>query len=91
MLFRSIEGNLWVAGRVAPALAGLHVLRAWTGLNVAIDRAPIIGGHGAAPGLFHAVTSNGYTLGPIAGRMVAEAAMGRGDAPAAFSPERFGG
>jgi glycine/D-amino acid oxidase-like deaminating enzyme len=85
---RGIEGNLWVAGRVVPALEGLHVLRSWTGMNVAIDRAPIIGTHPAAPGLFHAVTSNGYTLGPIAGRLVADAALGRGSNPA-FSPERF--
>ncbi|WP_431280569.1 FAD-dependent oxidoreductase [Humitalea sp. 24SJ18S-53] len=87
---RGIEGNLWVAGRVAPALAGLHVLRAWTGMNVAIDRAPLVGEHPAAPGLFHAVTGNGYTLGPVVARMAADAALGRDTPPAAFLPARFG-
>ncbi|PZW45923.1 glycine/D-amino acid oxidase-like deaminating enzyme [Humitalea rosea] len=86
---RSIEGNLWVAGHVAPAINGLHVLRAWTGLNVALDRAPLVGEHPAAPGLIHAVTGNGYTLGPVVARMAADAALGRGAPPPAFSPTRF--
>ena len=86
---RSIEGNLWVAGHVAPAINGLHVLRAWTGLNIALDRAPLVGEHPAAPGLIHAVTGNGYTLGPVVARMAADAALGRGTPPSAFAPTRF--
>ena len=76
-LRRSMEGNLWIAGRVLPALAGLHAIRAWTGINVHIDRAPILGETPGLPGFFHAVTSNGYTLGPVAGRMTADAVLGR--------------
>jgi D-hydroxyproline dehydrogenase subunit alpha len=41
------------------------------------------------PGLFHAVTSNGYTLGPIAGRLIADAMLGRDTPPAAFAPNRL--
>jgi len=85
-----IEGNLWVAGRVLPALAGLHAIRAWTGINVQIDRAPILGETPGTPGFFNAVTANGYTLGPIAGRMTADALLGRDDIPAAFTLARFG-
>lgn len=87
---RSIEGNLWIAGRVVPALEGLHAIRAWTGLNVQIDRAPVLGASARVPGFFHTVTSNGMTLGPIAGQMTAEAVLGRNAVPPCFSPDRFG-
>ncbi len=46
-LRRSIEGNLWVCARVLPVLRSLHFVRAWTGINPAIDRAPLLG---EAPG-----------------------------------------
>ena len=59
-----------------PAVEGPHVLRSWTGMNVHIDRAPILGEAPGMPGFFVAVTSNGYTLGPIAGRMTADAVLG---------------
>lgn len=87
----SIEGNLWVAGHVVPAVAGLAVLRTWTGLNVQVDRAPILGEAPGCPGLYAAVTSSGFTLGPVAGRMTADAVLGREAIPAAFSAGRFGG
>jgi len=88
----SIEGNLWVAQRVLPALAGLHVLRCWAGMNVNIDGAPILGEVPGVPGFYNAVTSNGYTLAPIAARIVADL-MVRGDAGLDVTPyriERFG-
>lgn len=68
----SIEGNLWVANRVLPQLAGLHVLRTWAGMNVNIDGAPIIGEVPGAPGFYNAVTSNGYTLAPAIARLTAD-------------------
>jgi len=68
----SIEGNLWVARRVVPALDGLHMIRSWAGMNVNIDGAPILGEAQGLPGLFHAVTSSGYTLAPIVGRLTAD-------------------
>jgi glycine/D-amino acid oxidase-like deaminating enzyme len=39
--------------------------------------------------MFAAVTSSGYTLGPVAGRMTADAVLGREAVPAAFSVARF--
>ena len=68
----SIEGNLWVAERVLPQLAGLHVLRTWAGMNVNIDGAPIIGEAPGTPGFFNCVTSNGYTLAPAVARLTAD-------------------
>jgi glycine/D-amino acid oxidase-like deaminating enzyme len=87
----NIQGNLWIAGHVVPAVEGLHVLRSWTGMNVHIDRAPILGEVPGLPGFFAAVTSNGYTLGPIAGRMTADAVLGLQQPDPAFSAARFGG
>jgi glycine/D-amino acid oxidase-like deaminating enzyme len=90
-LRNNIQGNLWIAGHVVPAVEGLHVLRSWTGMNVHIDRAPILGEAPGMPGFFAAVTSNGYTLGPIAGRMTADAVLGLQQPDPAFSAARFGG
>jgi glycine/D-amino acid oxidase-like deaminating enzyme len=68
----SIEGNAWVAQRVVPSLRRLHVLRSWAAMNINIDGAPILGEHPAVPGFYNAVSSNGYTLGPILGRITAD-------------------
>ena len=87
---RSIEGNLWVAHRVLPALVGLRIIRAWTGVNPAIDRAPILGEAPGVPGFFNTLTANGYTLGPVAGEITA-AALLRGEQPDPnYRLERFG-
>lgn len=88
----SIEGNLWVAARVLPALRGLHMLRSWAGMNVNIDGAPILGEVPGVPGFFNAVTSNGYTLAPIVAHTVAELIVnGRTELDiSAFRIERFG-
>jgi len=82
----SIEGNLSVARDVFPALDRLHLLRAWTGLNVHLDGPPQIGEDPRCPGLFHAVTFNGWTLAPVLGELIADAIAGRGAPPAAFRP-----
>ena len=84
----SIEGNLWVAQRVLPALAGLHVLRCWAGMNVNIDGAPIVGEVPGVPGFFNAVTSNGYTLAPIVARIVTDLML-RGRAEIDIEPYRI--
>jgi len=68
----SMEGNLWVANHVLPALSSLHVVRTWAGMNVNIDGAPILGEVPGVPGFFNAVTSNGYTLAPIVARLVTD-------------------
>ena len=88
----SMEGNLWVARRVVPALDGYRVLRAWAAMNVNLDGAPLLGEVPGTPGFFNAVTSNGYTLGPIAGRITADLVAGRdpGFDLAPFLIGRFG-
>jgi glycine/D-amino acid oxidase-like deaminating enzyme len=81
----SIEGNLFVARSVLPALDGLHVIRAWTGINVAIP-GPILGEDPRLPGLFHAVTYNGWTLAPVIAELIVEALRGGKGPPAVFAP-----
>ena len=81
-----------MAQHVVPALRKLHVIRSWAAMNVDIDGAPILGEDPRVPGLFHAVTSNGYTLGPLVGRITAQL-IGHGAADRdvlPFSVARFG-
>jgi len=73
----SIEGNIWVASHVLPALKGMHMVRAWAGMNIDIDGAPILGPVAGVPGFYNAVTSNGYTLSPIVAQSVAHLIMGQ--------------
>jgi D-hydroxyproline dehydrogenase subunit alpha len=89
-LRRSIEGNLWVCSRVLPALRSLNIIRSWTGINPAIDRAPILGEAPGLPGFFNAVTANGYTLGPIVGRITADAVLRGEYVDPHYRLERFG-
>ncbi len=89
-LQQSIAGNLWVCGRVLPALHGLTMLRSWTGINPAIDRAPILGETPGLPGFYNTVTANGYTLGPIVGRLTADAILHGEAIDPHYRVERFG-
>jgi D-hydroxyproline dehydrogenase subunit alpha len=89
-LRRSIEGNLWVCARVLPALQSLHFVRTWTGINPAIDRAPILGEAPGLPGFFNTVTANGYTLGPVVGRITADAVLHGEPVDPHYWLERFG-
>ncbi|MDN7183484.1 FAD-dependent oxidoreductase [Caballeronia sp. SEWSISQ10-4 2] len=82
----SIEGNVWVASHVLPALKGLHMVRAWAGMNIDIDGAPILGPVEHVPGFYNAVTSNGYTLAPIVSQLVADLILER---PAEFDVTPF--
>ncbi len=88
-LRRNIEGNLWVAAQVLPALRGLSIIRSWTGINTAIDRAPIVGEAPGLPGFFNAITANGYTLGPIVGKLTADIILHRETPNPWFTVERF--
>ena len=88
----SVEGNLWVASRVVPALAHLHAIRIWAGMNVNIDRAPILGEVPGRPGFFNCVSANGYTLAPVLSRLTVEMLSGRQTSlpVAPFLLSRFG-
>ncbi len=88
----SVEGNIWVASRVVPALADLHAIRIWAGMNVNIDRAPILGEVPGLPGFYNCVSSNGYTLAPVLSRLTAEMIAGRSTSLPVepYSIRRFG-
>ena len=73
----SVEGNLWIAARAVPALADLHAVRIWAGMNINIDRAPILGEVPGLPGFYNCVSSNGYTLAPVLARLTVEMMTGR--------------
>jgi glycine/D-amino acid oxidase-like deaminating enzyme len=89
-LRRNIEGNLFVAARVLPALRGLHVIRSWTGVAPMLDRAPILGEAPGLPGFFNALCGVAYTLGPICGWMAAQEVL-HGEKPdPRFTLARFG-
>lgn len=87
----SVEGNLWVAQRVIPDIGALRVIRSWSTIGVMIDGAPILGELPGVPGFFSAVGANGYTMGPIIGRITAQlAASGEHIADIRpFSADRF--
>ncbi len=87
----SIEGNLWVAERTVPALAGLHLLRSWAAMNINIDGAPLLGSLPGHPNVWVAATANGYTLGPMMGKLTADLVAGRdpGRAIDYFTLRRF--
>ena len=78
--------------RAVPALADLHAIRIWAGMNVNIDRAPILGEVPGLPGFYNCVSSNGYTLAPVLARLTAEMLAGRSTSlpVAPFLLSRFG-
>jgi glycine/D-amino acid oxidase-like deaminating enzyme len=88
----SVEGNLWIAARAVPALNHLHAIRIWAGMNVNIDRAPILGELPGRPGFYNCVSSNGYTLAPVLSRLTAELIAGRSTSLPVepYSIRRFG-
>jgi glycine/D-amino acid oxidase-like deaminating enzyme len=89
-LRRNIEGNLWVCARALPVLKSLSFVRSWTGINPAIDRAPLLGEAPGLPGFFNTVTANGYTLGPVVGRITAGALLHGEAVNPHYRLERFG-
>lgn len=88
----SVEGNLWIASRAVPALADLHAIRIWAGMNVNIDRAPILGEVPGLSGFYNCVSSNGYTLAPVLSRLTAEMLAGKSTSlpVEGYSLRRFG-
>jgi D-hydroxyproline dehydrogenase subunit alpha len=89
-LRRNIEGNLWVCERALPAVKALSIVRAWTGINPAIDRAPLLGEAPGLPGFYNTVTANGYTLGPAVGQLTAQAILHGEKIDPRYTLARFG-
>ena len=74
----SVEGNMWVACRIAPRVAGLNLLRTWAGINLRSDGRPIVGPLPGVPGFFNVIPPDaGWTTGPLCGRLAAEILTGR--------------
>ncbi len=86
--------TLDLAVRLVPALAGLQVIRSWSGIDGQMpDRIPVIGPSRTTPGLFHAFgfSGHGFQLGPAIGAIMAELILdGRSDVPLeAFRIDRW--
>ncbi|MBR0669647.1 NAD(P)/FAD-dependent oxidoreductase [Neoroseomonas soli] len=86
--------TMGLAVEVIPSLAGVQVIRSWTGIDGRMpDVIPVIGPSRTTPGLFHAFgfSGHGFQLGPAIGAIMAELVVdGRTDIPLeAFRVDRF--
>ncbi len=93
MSYTSLHANMRVASHVVPALAGVKLLRVWTGVcNGTPDHRPILGELEGVPGFFVAAFPYlGFTAAPLMGKLVAELSRGR-EIPydvAPFAASRF--
>jgi sarcosine oxidase subunit beta len=71
--YESLAGNAAVATRVAPGVARLPVIRAWSGIAaVPADQVPLLGPLPRRPGLYVATGGAAFTLGPTFARLAAE-------------------
>lgn len=85
-------GNVALAAKLVPRIAGLRVIRTWAGMNTTIDGASVIGRLPQTDRIIMAIPGDaGYTLGPLVGQ--AAAAFALGEKPDTdverFSPHRF--
>jgi sarcosine oxidase, subunit beta len=91
-VWESTAGNLAVAVRVLPALAGVRLLRTWSGaLAFTDDLEPLVGASQRVPGYFTCMATTGFTLGPLMARMLAETLAHPGESsplPEHFAPDR---
>lgn len=88
----SMIASATLAQHVIPALSPLRILRCWAGNNTAVDGRGVLGSISGHENLFVAIPGDaGYTLGPLAARMVADTMTGQ--TPPAdilpFTPDRF--
>lgn len=88
----STLGNLDLARRIVPQLAGARLLRSWAGINTVVDLLAVLGEVPGVRGAYIAIPGDaGYTLGPYCARLLADHMLGRTtDYPLeAFAPGRF--
>lgn len=73
----STVGNAALAIRIVPDLAGLRVLRSWSGFDWRpIDQLPVVGEATDQEGMFLCTSCfGGYTLSPLLGKGIAQAAV----------------
>ena len=90
----SLCDNLRTAIRAVPSVAGLNLIRAWTGI-VALtpDQLPLVGEVPTLPGFHVCAGGSGFTLAPVFARFLGETLGGRTSDLATtfdiFSPARF--
>lgn len=91
-VWESTAGNVAVATRVVPALAGVRLLRTWSGaLAFTDDLEPLVGASRRLPGYFTCMATTGFTLGPLMARLLAETLAhpgSRSPIPDHFAPDR---
>lgn len=87
----SLAGNLRAAIDTVPAVAGLNLIRSWTGVTaVSADQLPVVGEVPRLPGFWIAGGGSAFTLGPTFARLVAQAIGGTPAPELEFvSPARF--
>ena len=89
-LWESAAGNAAVAARVMPALAGVRIVRMWTGVMAFTnDLQPVVGEVSAVPGYFVSVATTGFTLSPLLAKMLAAQIAGRPTLPPEYAPDRY--
>jgi glycine/D-amino acid oxidase-like deaminating enzyme len=72
-IWDSTAGNAAVAVRVMPGLAGVRVMRTWSGvLAFTDDLTPVVGESASLPGYHTCLATTGFTLGPLLARQLAE-------------------
>ena len=77
------------AGQSIVALAGVRVVRTWTGvMPFTDDGAPYVGESSAVPGYHVCLATTGFTLMPLLARMLAEHMARGAPLPPSFSPDR---
>lgn len=89
----ALAGNVQVATRVVPALAGTPALRSWVGTtSITPDQLPLVGAVPGRPGLFVATSGAIFTLGPGLARALSDVICGRvpGLDLSCYSLSRFG-
>lgn len=89
---QSLIGNAAIAIHVVPALAGVSLLRSWTGIaSVSPDHLPVLGPVDGLPGVFIAAGGSSFTLGPTYARLVSELMDGRTPSMSVqcYRPSRF--
>lgn len=88
----SLMGNVALAAKLVPGIAGLRVIRTWAGMNTTTDGASVIGRLPGVERIVMAIPGDaGYTLGPLVGRAAASVALGQQPTMdvGRFSPLRF--
>lgn len=87
----SLLGNLAVAADVMPRVAGMNLIRSWTGITaVTADQLPLVGAVPQAPGVYVAAGGSAFTLGPTFARLLARRMLDQPeDQLDLFSPARF--